>query len=117
MTMHPQFLSAEKAAEIFHKSLDIIRNQRILITSAAITNKEIKMNAIELLNKICKGWGESPSGSGMLVNPCESGGIIDKAYVSNEWFVIFNDDRTIIEGLESREEAIEAFAAASIVSD
>ena len=53
----------------------------------------------------------------MLVNASEAGGVIDKAFVTNEWFVIFNDDRTIIDGLESREDAIEAFAAASILAD
>lgn len=69
------------------------------------------------LNAICKGWEEAPSKSGLIHNPCEAGGIIDKETLSGEWFVIFNDDRQSIYGLESREDAVNAFAAASIKND
>ncbi len=71
------------------------------------------MNAIETLNAICEGWTEGRSG-GILCNPKDNGGIIDKAILSTEWFIVFNDDRGVIEGFESREDAVEAFAAASV---
>jgi hypothetical protein len=67
---------------------------------------------INALNKICQGWSESPSGK-MLVNPNAGGGIIDSAIVSGEWFVIFNDGRKVMDGFDTRDDAIEAFAIAS----
>lgn len=71
-----------------------------------------KMNAVAILNTVSKGWTESRVG-GLLCNPNVGGGIIDFAIASKEWFIIFNDDRQPIEGFESREDAVEAFAAAS----
>ena len=72
---------------------------------------EMKMSHIELLNKICEGWTQSREG-GLLCNPAIGGGIIDSNIVSGEWFIIFNDSREMIFGLESREDAVEAFASA-----
>lgn len=75
-----------------------------------------KMNdTINALNTISKGWTEATPG-GLLCNPNAGGGIIDKAIVSGEWFVIFNDDRQTIEGFETRDDAVEAFAASSLVA-
>ena len=70
-------------------------------------------NALETLNFVCKGWTQSPSGD-LLCNPCLAGGIIDKTIKGGEWFVIFNDERATIEGLESQADAVEAFCAASV---
>ena len=70
------------------------------------------VTAIKTLNAICNGW--SGTESGLLVNPSIAGGIIDKQIVSGDWFVIFNDDRPTITGLENQDDAIEAFAAASV---
>lgn len=72
------------------------------------------MSAVEVLNTIVTGWSESRPG-GLLCNPAPEGGIIDSAIVSGEWFVIFNDDRPALEGYETREDAIEAFAATVLV--
>lgn len=66
---------------------------------------------INALDTICKGWTEARPG-GLLCNPNRGGGIIDSEIVSGEWFVIFNDGRTL-SGYDSREDAIEAFAIAS----
>lgn len=70
------------------------------------------MDAINTLNTICKGWTQSRPG-GLLCNPNPGGGIIDSAIVSGEWFIIFNDDRPVMEGFDSRDDAVEAFARAS----
>lgn len=71
------------------------------------------MTNLETLNTIAAGWTESRQG-GMLCNPRLAGGIIDSNIVSGEWFIIFNDDRQSIEGYETRDDAVEAFAAASV---
>lgn len=68
------------------------------------------MTAIELLNKVCDGWSQAFDG-GLLCNPNVNGGIIDKAIVSGEWFIIFNDDRAPVEGIDSLNDAIEFFAS------
>ena len=73
------------------------------------------MSVINALNTISQGWTESPSG-GMLVNPNAGGGIIDVAIATGEWFIIFNDDREPMEGFDTRDDAIEAFAIASRVA-
>lgn len=73
------------------------------------------MNNLEALKKINSGWSESRPG-GLLCNPDISGGIIDCTHGTNEWFIIFNDDRPIIEGFESRDDAIEAFIAARMAN-
>lgn len=59
-----------------------------------------------------QGW--TANGDGIATNnDPQLGGIIDKAIVSGEWFVIFNDDDLeAIEGLSSRAEAFEAFKRA-----
>ena len=69
------------------------------------------MNAIEALNTIVPGWSESRP-NGLICNPAPEGGIIDYTFQSNEWFVIFNDNRPTLEGYDTRDDAIEAFAAA-----
>lgn len=68
------------------------------------------MNAIRTINVISNGWTESHSG-GLLCNPAKNGGIIDKAIVSGEWFVIFGDGKPTLEGYETRDDAVEAFCA------
>jgi len=57
------------------------------------------------------GWSESYRG-GMATNPDpQRGGIIDKAALSSEWFVVFNrDGLDVVEGLASRQAAFETFA-------
>jgi len=74
------------------------------------------MNAINALNTISNGWTEGTLG-GLLCNPNAGGGIIDVAIVSGEWFVIFNDDRKTLDGFDTRDDAIEAFAASSLVAE
>jgi len=58
------------------------------------------------------GWTEATPG-GMITNPDPVvGGIIDINLASQKWFVIFNDDRyDPIEGLASRDDAINSFLA------
>ena len=68
------------------------------------------MTATQLLNTISEGWSENSCG--LLCNPNEGGGIIDRVFLSDEWFVIFNDGRSPISGLDSRDDAVEAFASA-----
>ena len=67
---------------------------------------------LDLLNACCPGWTESAPGR-LACNPAPKGGIIDKAILSEEWFVIFNDDRTNREGYKTRFEAIKAFIGAA----
>jgi len=71
------------------------------------------MTQLDALNTISTGWTESPSGK-LLCSADISGGIIDSNIVSGEWFVIFNDDREMQEGFDTRDDAIEAFAIANI---
>lgn len=54
-------------------------------------------------------WIESENG--LMVNPDPVlGGIIDKTIKTGEWFVIFHSDLIpTIEGLESKEKALQAF--------
>ncbi len=56
-----------------------------------------------------EGWSESRPG-GMMTNPDPvNGGIIDAAFGSCEWFVIFNrNDLPTLEGFASRNEALAA---------
>ena len=68
---------------------------------------------VAALNAICPGWGEATTG-GMVCSANPRGGIIDSAIKSGEWFVIFNDSRPVLDGFESREDAIEAFAYHSL---
>lgn len=53
-------------------------------------------------------WNEGASGIATSTDP-QLGGIIDKAIVSGEWFVIFNSDQ--LESLEGFKTRAEAFAA------
>jgi putative DNA primase/helicase len=57
-----------------------------------------------------QGWSESRPG-GMMTNPDPvNGGIIDSAFGSGEWFVIFNrNDLPTLEGFASRDEVFAAF--------
>lgn len=71
---------------------------------------------IETLNALAPGWVESHAG-GMLCNGHPKGGIIDHEIVSGNWFVIFNDKREIIDGLDSRHAAVQAFVSAPAVSE
>jgi|APGre2960657404_1045060.scaffolds.fasta_scaffold196998_2 hypothetical protein len=71
------------------------------------TTTQTELNA---LNAICNGWTEARVG-GLVCNPNAGGGIIDSNLVSKTWFVIFNDGRKVQEGYETREDAVEAFAA------
>lgn len=64
------------------------------------------------LDDICSGWNEVNS-RGMICSADPLGGIIDDEILTGKWFVIFNDDRQIITGLGSRDEAIQAFVSAS----
>lgn len=73
--------------------------------------KTTTQKTINALNAICAGWTEAHPG-GLLCNPKLAGGIIDSEIKSGEWFVIFNDQRKPLAGYESREDAVEAFAAA-----
>ena len=66
---------------------------------------------IQQLNKICSGWKESANG--MLTSAHEKGAIIDQNYVSNTWFIIFNDDREPLEGFNSRIDAFNTFVEMS----
>lgn len=68
---------------------------------------------INALNALIPGWTESTVG-GLICNPSIFGGIIDSEIVSGEWFIIFNDDREVLEGFETREDAIEAFSSSQI---
>ena len=70
---------------------------------------------LNALNAIVPGWTESRPGA-MLTNPNPGGGIIDCAYEINEWFVIFNDDLRCLEGFDTRDDAIEAFAQARLLT-
>lgn len=77
--------------------------------------KTNESQTVTALNAICPGWSESRPG-GLLCNPHAGGGIIDSEIVSGEWFVIFNDGRVAVEGYDSREDAVEAYAIASRTS-
>jgi hypothetical protein len=70
-----------------------------------------KNQEIAALNAIVPGWEESYPG-GMICTRDPRGGIIDTAFGSGKWFVVFNDTRATLEGFNSRADAIEAFAAA-----
>lgn len=52
----------------------------------------------------------------MLCCPSIRGGIIDSCIATGEWFVVFSDDRKTLEGFDTRDDAIEAFAASSLVA-
>lgn len=59
-----------------------------------------------------KNWIESENGL-MINSDTILGGIIDKTIKTGEWFVIFHSDLIpTIEGLESKEKALQAFNAA-----
>ena len=68
---------------------------------------------LNALNTISQGWTEGKAG-GLLCNPNNGGGIIDVAIASGEWFIIF-DNGQVIEGLDTRDDAVEAFMQASFV--
>jgi hypothetical protein len=56
------------------------------------------------------GW---TGGAGLLCSAHPTlGGIIDRAIVSGEWFVIFNNSAEITDGFATRADAIAAFDAA-----
>lgn len=57
------------------------------------------------------GW--SGFRDGILIKPGNDGGIIDSRIVDEKWFVIFNDDREVIEDLDSQQDAIIAFINAT----
>lgn len=63
------------------------------------------------MKAIFQNWKVSETGI-MCSNHPTLGGIIDKAIVSGKWFVVFNDEIDLIEGLESIEDAKEAFVTA-----
>lgn len=56
------------------------------------------------------GWTESRPG-GLATNPDPNiGGIIDRTFVHNDWFIVFHrDELEVLEGFASRELAFEAF--------
>ena len=66
---------------------------------------------IQALNTIVDGWSESRPG-GLLCNPAPQGAIIDCTFITDEWFVVFNDGRETLQGYDTRDDAIEAYAAA-----
>lgn len=70
---------------------------------------ENSRSILKALDAVVECWSESRPG-GMICNPNVGGGIIDSALVSGEWFVVFNDGRETIEGFESRDDAVEAYA-------
>ena len=86
-----------------------------IVTNAAAASLAFSKAAQEVaaLNSICPGWSEATVG-GMVCTADPRGGIIDKAILSGEWFVIF-PDASIVSGYESREDAIEAFAKFCLV--
>lgn len=61
-------------------------------------------------NALPAGWTESqPGGLATNVDPVQ-GGIIDQAFVSKDWFIIFHrDDLGQMDGFATREAAFEAF--------
>lgn len=67
-----------------------------------------RSSQLDALNAVCNGWTEAGPG-GMLTNPNPGGGIIDRVMLSSEWFVIFNEGSEAVEGIESREKAVEVF--------
>jgi hypothetical protein len=69
------------------------------------------MKTIEVLNTICNGWKENENG--MLVNS-KNGDIIDIAPAVGEWFII--GDFGVIEGYETCEDAVEAYATRMLKS-
>jgi hypothetical protein len=70
------------------------------------------MTTTEKLNKICEGWKENENG--MLVNS-KNGDIIDIAPAIGEWFIIA--DFGVIEGYETRDDAVEAYASKMVKND
>ena len=64
---------------------------------------------IQTLNTISEGW---TSNGRVFASSHISGGIIDENMAGLGWFVIFNDGRDTIEGLDSLEMAVEAFRLA-----
>jgi len=69
----------------------------------------------EMTMKELLGAGWSESASGMLVNPSDTGGIIDQTIADKTWFVIFGDDRQPLDGFYSRDAAIMAFVRAKMM--
>lgn len=59
-----------------------------------------------------QGW--EGSGNGLVCNADPVlGGIIDRNHVGGQWFVVFNaDDLSVIEDVESRDEAFRLFQEA-----
>lgn len=74
------------------------------------------MSDINALTEVCSGWEET-SADGMVCSSAKLGGIIDSTIMTGEWFVIFNDHRSTMEGFKTRQEAIEAFIAAPLVRE
>ena len=70
------------------------------------------MTTIEMLNTIYKGWKQNENG--MLVNS-QNGDIIDIAPAIGEWFII--GDFGVVEGYETRNEAVEAYASKMVKND
>lgn len=70
------------------------------------------MTTTEMLNTICDGWKENENG--MLVNS-KNGDIIDIAPAVGEWFIIA--DFGVIEGYETRDDAIEAYVSKMVKND
>lgn len=58
------------------------------------------------------GWTEATPG-GMACNPDPlCGGIIDKPFISGDWFIVFNRaELPLADGFASREDAFDAFFA------
>ena len=69
----------------------------------------IYTKALKELNEVSKGFTRCGS---LIVNPNNSGCIIDMAFISNKWFVVFNDDRDTKEGFESLDCAVKYFLGA-----
>lgn len=63
--------------------------------------------APEKLNSVSAGW--TGLEGGVHCNPNAGGGFIDKAIVSQKWFVIFNDHDAIIENIGSFAEAVDVY--------
>ena len=65
-----------------------------------------KEKALEILNSVVDGF---TSVGDMFLNPAINGCIIDRAFVTGKWFVVFNDSRDTVEGLSSLNDAIKCF--------
>jgi hypothetical protein len=71
-------------------------------------------NALSMLNEIGLGHWTEAGPNGIMTNPDPThGGIIDKTFADEKWFVILNSQTKAIHGFDTREEA--AVVAAKLI--